>query len=101
MYYYAWSLRSADFLMVNSTWTKNHIDSIVRHSDPLLGFFHLFITPFLWIKQQLGAPRSARIVYPPCDVRPLTAFSLHNRERVILSVAQFRFAVIFAFRNEI
>jgi alpha-1,2-mannosyltransferase len=33
---------------------------------------------------------SARIVYPPCDTREMSEFSLDNRERVILSVAQFR-----------
>ncbi|OBZ71200.1 GDP-Man:Man(3)GlcNAc(2)-PP-Dol alpha-1,2-mannosyltransferase [Grifola frondosa] len=75
MYYYAYSLRQASFLMVNSSWTKSHIDAILQHTDPLLDAIHL-LTPLgalkilsLW--RSVDAPKSARI-------------------RVILSVAQFR-----------
>ncbi|KAF8993493.1 hypothetical protein BDQ17DRAFT_1546014 [Cyathus striatus] len=91
MYYYARSLRMANFLMVNSSWTKNHIDSILQHSDFLLELVH-FIPPFVLLA--LLAPnsgtKSARIVYPPCDTREMAKSSLDGRERVILSVAQFR-----------
>lgn len=31
------------------------------------------------------------IVYPPCDTREMAKFSLQDRERIILSVAQFRY----------
>ncbi|KAG0080106.1 asparagine-linked glycosylation protein [Podila epicladia] len=51
-------------VMANSSWTKGHIDS-------------------LWgIK--------STVVYPPCDTNAFNQFSLLNRERIILSVAQFR-----------
>ncbi|KAF9523410.1 mannosyltransferase [Crepidotus variabilis] len=91
MYYYAISLRTANFLMVNSSWTKNHVDSILRHADPLLDFLHLaspltFFTPSLW----RNSTTSCRIVYPPCDTREMAKFALTPRHPVILSVAQFR-----------
>lgn len=92
MYYYSLSLRTASFLMVNSSWTKNHVDAILRHSDPLLDFLHL-LPPLILLK--VLAPRTppgqARIVYPPCDTREMAKFPLEGRERVILSVAQFRY----------
>ncbi|TFK27677.1 mannosyltransferase [Coprinopsis marcescibilis] len=91
MYYYALCLRTASFLMVNSTWTKNHIDSILRHSDLLLDIVHS-VPPFLLIKlfSSNNAPKSARCVYPPCDTQEISSFVLTNRERVVLSIAQFR-----------
>ncbi|KAF9262849.1 glycosyltransferase family 4 protein [Marasmius fiardii PR-910] len=94
MYYYSLSLQSAVFLMVNSSWTKNHVDSILRHSDPLIDFLH-FISPplliFRYLASQNATPvTSSRIVYPPCDTREMAKFPLENRERVIVSVAQFR-----------
>ncbi|EMD39617.1 glycosyltransferase family 4 protein [Gelatoporia subvermispora B] len=93
MYYYAHSLRTARFLMVNSSWTKNHIDSILQYADPLLDALH-FLPPLILIKILLSSsgtpPKSAEIVYPPCDTREMEKFPLERRERVILSVAQFR-----------
>ena len=91
MYYYALSLRTASFLMVNSSWTKNHIDSILQHSDILLDAIHMLPPLFLinfFVPR--NAPQSAKIVYPPCDTREMVKFSVTNRERIILSVAQFR-----------
>lgn len=92
MYHYSLSLRTASFLMVNSTWTKNHIDLILRHRDLLLDF--LYYTPLLLVCRLLflsnNAPSQSTIVYPPCDTRDLETFSLMPRERVVLSVAQFR-----------
>lgn len=54
----------ADVVMVNSTWTRNHIDSIWRVPS--------------------------RIVYPPCDTTSLLSLPLGDRQDVIVSVAQFR-----------
>ncbi|KAM6494268.1 mannosyltransferase [Amanita muscaria] len=86
MYYYAWSLSRARFLMVNSTWTKNHVDSILQHTDRILDLLHVYpMLTFLHDK-----PPIARIVYPPCDTAAMSNFPLRGRERVILSVAQFR-----------
>lgn len=50
--------------MVNSTWTKGHIDTI-------------------WHTK-------AEIVYPPCDTERLNELSLKGRKPMIVSVAQFR-----------
>ncbi|KAG5654304.1 hypothetical protein H0H81_004723 [Sphagnurus paluster] len=88
MYYYARSLRTAQFLMANSSWTKNHVDAILQHADPLLDALHM---PLLLIPQPHKAGlESAEIVYPPCDTHEVATFPLEGRERVILSVAQFR-----------
>jgi alpha-1,2-mannosyltransferase len=59
--------------MVNSSWTQAHINS-------LLG-----VAPTSSI-----CSKSASIVYPPCDTNVLSKLSLKNREKIILSVAQFR-----------
>jgi hypothetical protein len=93
MYHYSLSLRTASFLMVNSTWTKNHVDLILWHSDFLFGL--LYLTPPLLVASLFlsnNSPSQSRIVYPPCDTREMECFSLMPRERVILSVAQFRLA---------
>ncbi|KIM43076.1 glycosyltransferase family 4 protein, partial [Hebeloma cylindrosporum] len=91
MYYYAISLRTPSFVMVNSSWTKAHVDSILQHSDVLLDGLHL-LPPLVFIKlfTSQNAPSSARIVYPPCDTREMATFPLIPRQRIILSVAQFR-----------
>ncbi|OCH87325.1 mannosyltransferase [Obba rivulosa] len=93
MYYYAHSLRQARFIMVNSSWTRNHIDAILQHADPLLDALH-FLPPLIFIKALLQrsnpSPKSARVVYPSCDTREMAKLPLEGRERVILSVAQFR-----------
>ncbi|KAI0763548.1 mannosyltransferase [Trametes elegans] len=93
MYYYAYSLRQARFLMVNSSWTKSHIDSILQHEDTLLDLIHL-LPPLLVLKllsrKRSKSPKAAQIVYPSCDTRQMAVFPLERRERVILSIAQFR-----------
>ena len=57
----------AQLVMVNSAWTCGHI-------------------AFLW----RGALSRINIVFPPCDVESLRKLPLDNRERVILSIGQFR-----------
>ncbi|KJA23300.1 glycosyltransferase family 4 protein [Hypholoma sublateritium FD-334 SS-4] len=91
MHHYVLSLRTASFIMVNSSWTKGHIDSILQHSDILMNAIHL-LPPLLAIKffSSDHAPARARIVYPPCDTREMSLFALIPRSRTILSVAQFR-----------
>ncbi|EGN97922.1 glycosyltransferase family 4 protein [Serpula lacrymans var. lacrymans S7.3] len=105
MYYYALSLRGASFIMVNSSWTKSHIDSVLQHSDPLLDTLHA-LTPLLALRllAPSRAPRSAKVVYPACDTREMAKFGLGGRERVVLSIAQFRpekdhAAQLYAFRE--
>ena len=56
----------SDVVMVNSSWTLNHINQI-------------------WSIQN-----KTKIVYPPCDTSNLLEFSLEGRKRIILSVSQFR-----------
>ncbi|KAF8932524.1 mannosyltransferase [Dissophora ornata] len=54
----------AHIVMVNSSWTKGHIDSLWK------------------IK--------STVVYPPCDTDAFKDFPLKGRERIVVSVAQFR-----------
>lgn len=114
MYLYAQALRRASFLMVNSSWTKNHIDSILDYSDPFLDGMqlplHILTFPFTTVADIVLAaapsrisslpktrPKEARIVYPPCDTRAMSSFPLEGRERIILSIAQFRCFVLLLF----
>ncbi len=93
MYYYALSLQVASFLMVNSSWTKNHVDGILNHSDALLDAVHT-LSPLILVRVLLpfhSRMTKARIVYPPCDTREMAQFPLQGRQRILLSVAQFRF----------
>lgn len=116
MYYYALSLSHARFLMVNSSWTRNHIASILSHEHfgPTMCWASR-LTPLLAVELALssralrttmlvvgsyptaGSPAiqtvqtvEPEIVYPPCDMREMVKFRLDNREPTILSVAQFR-----------
>ncbi|KAI6039650.1 glycosyltransferase family 4 protein [Pisolithus marmoratus] len=106
MYYYALSLSHARFLMVNSSWTQNHIASILSHEHfgpvtrwaprltPLLAIELALLAKALWTVDAAGSQAiqtvEPEIVYPPCDVRQMVKFQLDNRAPIILSVAQFR-----------
>ena len=37
-----------------------------------------------------SSPEKAQIVYPPCETQELVGFSVEGREKVIVSIAQFR-----------
>ena len=111
MYYYALALSHARFLMVNSSWTRSHIASIISHEHfgLVIQWAHR-VTPLLFVKLLLS-PSAIRLVadgpgfgnghkrgkvkamtvYPPCDTREMVKFSLQGRERIVLSVAQFRY----------
>jgi len=58
--------RQAQVVMVNSTWTKNHIVQIWK------------------------IPNRTNIVYPPCGTMALANIDLKTRKKIILSIAQFR-----------
>jgi len=104
MYHYALALRRSSFLMVNSSWTKNHVDAILAHSDPFLYLIHFPLTfiggLFLSLTRALDpssrtrgnhvTPKQANIVYPPCDTRALSDLPLERRPSLLLSIAQFR-----------
>ena len=89
MYYYLLSLRTTSFLMVNSSWTKNHVDSILQHSDILLVEFtyHLY-------SSSSSSPFETHPKPPKFILLTIlviwSSFSLTNQKRIILSVAQFR-----------
>ncbi|KAH8114787.1 glycosyltransferase family 4 protein [Phellopilus nigrolimitatus] len=87
MYHYASALRRASFLMVNSSWTKNHIDAILAHTDTPLSVLHGLLYVLSPVPLLLSI---AQTVYPPCETDELVAFPLEGREKVLLSVAQFR-----------
>ncbi|THV05614.1 mannosyltransferase [Dendrothele bispora CBS 962.96] len=106
LYYYSLSLRQASFIMVNSSWTQNHANAILNHSDktldwlhhlmPILGLLKLFLG-YTWFSHRTrtkevnaAGQREARIVYPPVEPKEMVKFSLEDREKVILSLAQFR-----------
>ncbi|KAG7088859.1 hypothetical protein E1B28_012813 [Marasmius oreades] len=94
MYYYSLSLRSASFLIVNSSWTKDHVDSILQHTDPFIDFIHLcnpvLLALYFLTTYNKNPITSSQVIYPPCDTREMVSFPLKERERVIVSVAQFR-----------
>ncbi|KAI8449683.1 family 4 glycosyltransferase [Phakopsora pachyrhizi] len=70
---YSLCLRQADDLMVNSTWTKNHIVRLLQPSDRI-------------VENSI----EVKVVYPPCDVMSLIRFPLLPRSSIILSISQFR-----------
>ncbi|KIY52573.1 hypothetical protein FISHEDRAFT_69731 [Fistulina hepatica ATCC 64428] len=90
MYHYAMSLRHASFIMVNGSFTKSHIDSLLIHRDMLMDIVHL-LPPFIFLRPFLrtsGRVHSTQLVYPPCDTHAMAAFPLEHRENVIMSLAQ-------------
>ncbi|KAG8955844.1 asparagine-linked glycosylation protein [Tulasnella sp. 424] len=78
---YSLSLLQADQVIVNSSWTQGHIDSLVALLLSLLSKV-VNLEPL----EQAAVP----IVYPPCDTSKLKELALEGREKVVLSVAQFR-----------
>jgi alpha-1,2-mannosyltransferase len=94
MYLYSLCLWHASFLMVNSSWTQNHIDFIITYSDWFINSA-LLMNPFYLLRflMRKASPPKATIVYPPCDTRTIARFPLDARENVVLSIAQFRCVV--------
>ena len=89
MFFYAFSLRKASFLVVNSSWTKAHIDSILYHDNGLLDILS-YLPPLVFLRSSLATLKPVEIVYPPCDTRELAELPLGGRGRTIVSLAQFR-----------
>ncbi|KNE71303.1 hypothetical protein AMAG_15543 [Allomyces macrogynus ATCC 38327] len=63
---YSWSGRHADMVMVNSSWTANHIHTLFR------------------------TPTRTRTVYPPCGTATFLDLPLTPRTPTAVSIAQFR-----------
>jgi alpha-1,2-mannosyltransferase len=106
--------------MVNSTWTKRHVDRLLRpfhwdndddddvdvdpasklilnSSEPLDGTLrNRLSTPSTpnANSTELHPPRVrySKIVYPPCDTIAFSSLPLTRTGNIILSVAQFRYA---------
>lgn len=102
MWMYAGALRRAAFVMVNSTWTKEHVDGILGYRDwvldglvggvgGVLGMISLSGAGSSEIGEKTVPPEKAQIVYPPCETQELVGFPLEGRAKVIVSIAQFRF----------
>ena len=70
-YWYGFCGGCADVCMVNSSWTKGHVEEI-----------------FWWRRGQTG--RRATLVYPPCDCVALSKLDLKKRSNTFISLAQFR-----------
>ncbi len=77
---YSYSLSQADRVVVNGTWTKNHIDGLLaRHNQN--GKKERFST----------SAGGVKVVFPPCETEALEALDISEyRERIVISVAQFR-----------
>ncbi|KAB5595180.1 Alpha-1,2-mannosyltransferase [Ceratobasidium theobromae] len=74
---YSASLSLAEPIMVNSSWTKAHVDHLLNHAP---------VT-----KSNLSvSDKGPAIVYPPCDTQSMASLSLEGRKKIILSLAQFR-----------
>lgn len=73
---YGHALRQADVIVVNGTWTRNHIASLVQCR--------------IWRPWNVHVP-TVDIVYPPCNTEKFAKLPLQNRQaRQIVSLAQFR-----------
>lgn len=116
-YAYSHCLRQADVLMVNSTWTKRHVDRMLRpfhwhddeddidhqtlspislttpasdHSDGLRSRAPVKLTSSAITTTTTVGRKYATIVYPPCDTLAFSSLPLERSGNIILSVAQFR-----------
>lgn len=109
---YSACLRQADYVMVNSSWTKNHIDRLLKpwlhrddDRDDTPAVSQTPAVPSMGIRQRPRASATSiepvdrktshqhaqsMIVYPPCDVKSFVDFPLHPRTPTILSISQFR-----------
>jgi alpha-1,2-mannosyltransferase len=106
-------------VMVNSSWTKGHVDEVLRaggevpsslptsasgsttdgETDHLIPLLHTPYYPLFFLRYFLRngeweglrpSVNESRIVYPPCETAALEGFKLTGRERIIVSLAQFR-----------
>jgi alpha-1,2-mannosyltransferase len=68
---YGWMGSFAGLVMVNSNWTKDHIDEIWK------------------------IPQRTHVVFPPCNVSDYKSLELGNRNQTIVSLGQFRYLINF------
>jgi alpha-1,2-mannosyltransferase len=98
MFYYSLSLHNASFIMVNSSWTRNHVNAVLDYaaSDIFLSTVHSINVMFAGglltvLRTEKVTHRPIQIAYPSCHTKQMSAFPLTERERIILSLAQFRY----------
>lgn len=115
---YSFCLRRAHVLMANSSWTRDHIDHLLKpfgyrdDEDHDKGSTAAGIeassqnadgglrrrgpaddkepTSVHSRSTESSSFRKAHVVYPPCDTASLSQLPIEVRENLILSVAQFR-----------
>ena len=75
MYYYAYSLRQARFVVVNCSWTKVHVDSILRRSNKLLDIIYLLPPLVLKLLEVLSRRCMTHARWPRCRSRAANAAS--------------------------
>ena len=68
-YAYGYVCRQMDVLMTNSSWTRDHMESLTGKK---------------------ASKGEIRVIFPPCDTLALTNLPLSPREKSIIYVAQFR-----------
>lgn len=81
---YSNCLKSADSIMVNSSWTQVHVNGLLGQPDAASKDTKRDN------HSQSPSGKYAHIVYPPCDTKSLQGLPLEGRENIILSLAQFR-----------
>lgn len=92
---YSGSLALADDIVVNGTWTKNHVDSLLASSPISSKYKQQSQIRGKKTRNQRGG-NGVPVVYPPCNTESLQTLSLSGRERILLSVAQFRCVSVIA-----
>mgnify|MGYP002385538135 CR=1 FL=1 len=83
----------ADTVAVNSRWTKGHIDALWRLPAAGGDLFEPAPSVAASLARALGCAgrRPAAVtMYPPCNTAALAALPLGGRDRVIVSIGQFR-----------
>ena len=73
--------RCADDVMVNSTWTRKHIENL---------WTRRLINSRLVSQVDMSKKLCIQTLYPPCNVSALIKIPIRRRYRIILSVGQFR-----------
>lgn len=85
----------ADTIMVNSSWTKMHLQQLWRLPDRLTDDAAFRPVLSLWTSLlRCFTPMVERpapiVIYPPCNTSALSQLPLGERSKTIVSVAQFR-----------
>lgn len=72
---YSRALRTADTLVANGSWTRNHLNNLMLGEK----------------SETMTDSKKVQVVYPPCDTASLNMFPLQKRQKMtIVSLAQFR-----------